>query len=122
LPLLLGDSPFERFLRFSDWLFARTGQTHALAQERLVHLLHEYLCALPAMDADVADALIADYRGTGGRSRLRFETGAVAGVASRGKKAGSTPSRQARHLQTLPRDLSRGAEPLAPWLIHNPPS
>ena len=36
LPLLLGDSPFARFLAFSDWLYAETGKTHALALERMV--------------------------------------------------------------------------------------
>src|SRR5690606_38019049 len=44
LPRLLGDSPFARFLAWSDWLYASTGQTHALAHERMVHLLHDYLC------------------------------------------------------------------------------
>lgn len=101
LALLLDDSAFENFLGFSDWLYAKTGQTHALAQERLVHLLHEHLCEnrrLPP--GDVADALVADYRGTGGRSRLRFETGAATRVRPRKKEAGATPARQARHLQS----------------------
>lgn len=101
LKVLLADDPFTHFLRFSDWLYAITGQTHALAQERLVHLLHEHLCEdrrLPGQD--VAEALIADYRATGGRSRLRFETGVATRVSPRKQQAGSTPSRQARHLQS----------------------
>lgn len=100
LSLLLEDSAFEKFLGFSDWLYAKTGQTHALAQERLVHLLHEFLCNERMLAPDeVSDALIADYRGTGGRSRLRFETGSVQREPRRNKDAGATPSRQARHLQ-----------------------
>lgn len=101
LQLLLAEDPFAHFLRFSDWLYAKTGQTHALAQERLVHLLHEHLSddrKVPAQT--VTDALVADYRGTGGRSRLRFETGAVNRVPPRKHQAGATPSRQARHLQS----------------------
>lgn len=99
LSLLLGDTAFEEFLGFSDWLYAETGQTHALAQERLVHLLHEYLCETRKLDPNlVADALVADYRGTGGRSRLRFESGATFRVPPRRKQEGATPSRQARHL------------------------
>src|SRR5690606_21740059 len=64
LPLLLGDAPFARFLAFSDWLYAQTGKTHALAQERLVHLLHEYLAE---HGIDASAALSADYHGGGGR-------------------------------------------------------
>nr|HPG93636.1 DUF4080 domain-containing protein [Dokdonella sp.] len=78
LVALLGDDPFAHFLAFSDWLYANTGQTHALAQERLVHLLHEFLCSIRRLDEpDITEALLADYRATGGRSRLRFETGPV---------------------------------------------
>ena len=35
LPLLLGDAPFARFLQLSDWLYARTQQTHRIALPRL---------------------------------------------------------------------------------------
>ncbi len=100
LELLLGDDPFARFLAFSDWLYAKTGQTHALAQERLVHLLHEHLCESKySSEAEISEVLLADYRGTGGRSRLRFETGAVERVSPKQRKTKATPSRQARHLQ-----------------------
>lgn len=100
LGLLLGEDPFARFLAFSDWLYAKTGQTHALAQERLVHLLHEHLCeAGCAPEAEISEILLADYRGTGGRSRLRFETGAVERVPPKNRKSKATPARQARHLQ-----------------------
>ena len=99
LALLLADAPFANFIAFSDWLYADTGQTHALAQERLVHLLHDYLCNerhLPEVEASAA--LLADYRATGGRSRLRFETGEVVRPTPRMPGAGATPQRQARHL------------------------
>jgi hypothetical protein len=43
LPLLLGDSPFARFLQFSDWLYAQTGMTGELALDRLFRLLYEGL-------------------------------------------------------------------------------
>lgn len=36
-------STFAEFLRFSDWLYARTGQTHEIARTRLAELLGEYL-------------------------------------------------------------------------------
>ncbi|MEO7013650.1 MAG: hypothetical protein ABI127_05020, partial [Dokdonella sp.] len=76
------------------------GQTHALAQERLVHLLHEYLGESSRVaEADISAALIADYRATGGRSQLRFETTETVRDVPRPRRSTSTPSRQARHLQ-----------------------
>lgn len=101
LVLLLGDEPFARFLAFADWLYAKTGQTHALAQERLVHLLHEHLCEARGIDPEQAGAaLSADYHGTGGRSRLRFETVEAARTTPRKSRDTATPARQARHLQS----------------------
>ena len=41
--LWAGGSPFRGFMRFADWLYARTGQTHAIALERLTALLRHYL-------------------------------------------------------------------------------
>lgn len=101
LPRLLADSPFMHFFAFSDWLFARTGQTHALAQERLVQALHDFLCNERALSADAVGAdLAADYHGAGGRSRLPFEADNAALPAPRARRqAGATPARQARHLR-----------------------
>jgi len=43
-PLLWKDaSPFWSFLKFSDWLYAQTGQTHEIALARLTDLLATYL-------------------------------------------------------------------------------
>ena len=96
LPQLLADAPFARFMAFADWLYARTRQTHALAHDRLVNLLHEYLTE--SGQADMETALLADYRGAGGRSRLRFEEPTAAIPPPRARTTGATPQRQARHL------------------------
>jgi hypothetical protein len=97
---LLGAAPFARFLAFSDWLYAGTGQTHALAQERLVHLLFDYLTQVLGEDAAATgEDLAADYHGAGGRSRLRFEAADAPLPAPRAARSGgATPERQARHL------------------------
>ncbi len=98
--LLLGDSPFANFLAFSDWLYARAGRTHAIAHERLIHLLHEHLTQTRGLDeTTVNEALIADYRATGGRSRLAFEPADAPLPLPRAANAGATPKRQARHLR-----------------------
>ncbi|UXI67250.1 B12-binding domain-containing radical SAM protein [Tahibacter amnicola] len=101
LALLLGDAPFAQFLALSDWLHDRTGQSHALAHERLVQLLFDYLTTQRMHSASVAEtAVVADYRACGGRSRLPFETAVTTPVRPLpSRPAGATPQRQRRHLQ-----------------------
>jgi radical SAM superfamily enzyme YgiQ (UPF0313 family) len=100
-PMLLGESPFAHFLALSDWLYAKTKQTHALAHERLVHLLHEHLVEVRVLDRGAVEAaLLADYRDAGGRTRLAFEAQDSVLPAPRPRKTGgATPARQARHLE-----------------------
>lgn len=99
LPLLLADAPFERFLAFSDWLYGRTGQTHAIAHERMVHALQAFMTGEGGIGAEVANrALIDDYRGQGGRSRLAFDDQEAARPVPVPRRKSTTPPRQARHL------------------------
>ncbi len=44
-------SPFAEFLRFSDWLYAQTGQPHGIALNRLARLLETYLTRERGLDA-----------------------------------------------------------------------
>ncbi len=46
-------SPFVEFLRFSDWLFAQTGQQHGIALNRLARLLETYLIEARGLDAEM---------------------------------------------------------------------
>ena len=63
LPVLLGDAPFQRFMAFSDWLYANTDATHRIALERLVTMVSRYL-QTQGMDKAEADALLgSDYSG-----------------------------------------------------------
>lgn len=102
MALILGDSPFRHFNALSRWLYAKTRQTHAIAHERMVHLLHEYLIEVRNLDQSaVSKALIADYRGTGGRSRLRFEAAdAELPLPKPARSKRHTPERQVRHLRS----------------------
>lgn len=95
LVLLLGARPFARFLEFSDWLYARSGQTHGISHERLVHLLYEFL---QTREARAAAVLSSDYRAAGGRSRLAFEAADTPIPAPRPRKRSAIPDRQGRHL------------------------
>lgn len=99
--LLLGEAPFANFLALADWLYAKTNQTHALAHERLVHLLHEHLVEVRVLSKiETEAALLADYRDVGGRTRLAFEAADSVLPAPRPRKtATATPTRQARHLE-----------------------
>lgn len=57
--LLLGDAPFERFMRFSDWLYAGTGQTHQIALERLIEYVYRGLTDLFLIDPDKTRVTLA---------------------------------------------------------------
>jgi len=62
LPLLLGETPFARFLGFSDWLFRRTGQVHRIALKRLFDLVYEGLSGTLSVAPEAArQALAKDF-------------------------------------------------------------
>jgi radical SAM superfamily enzyme YgiQ (UPF0313 family) len=63
-----GQSPFGRFLAFSDWLYATLGQTHAIAHERLAQALFSWLATEGGLDRPAAaDALATDWARSGRR-------------------------------------------------------
>jgi hypothetical protein len=61
-PLIWRDaSPFDSFMRWNEWLFARCGRTHAIALRSLAEMLHEYLTRQRGIDeAEVAKAMESD--------------------------------------------------------------
>ncbi len=97
--LLLGDAPFDRFLRFSDWLFATTGQTHRIRLERLLELVYRALTELLCVDSEVAGVAVwEDYR----RSGLKGIPAGLRPLADgrkrpTGEAKKQLPPRQARH-------------------------
>ncbi len=58
LPLILGDTPFARFMALSDWLFDTTGQVHRIALKRLFSLLYDGLRTALEMDAKTARGVL----------------------------------------------------------------
>jgi hypothetical protein len=72
LPLLLADSPFSRFMQFTDWLYARTAKTHEFALEKLCGYLHDFLVETGSDAAMVAPSVVGDYEASGAKGRLPF--------------------------------------------------
>lgn len=98
LPLLLGEQPFERFMRLSDWLFTTTGQVHRIALKRLFELLYDGLTGPLSMpSATAAAALDADFNRSGikGRPGFLLNRNGSDGVAT--GTTGRHATRQARH-------------------------
>ena len=93
---------FAGFLRFSDWLHARTGRTDGIALVRLMELLFEFLTGELKLDAKpVAETLWRDYQ-RGGRhdkpSFLKNFLSTEEAVIPLRKNKTALPKRQARHL------------------------
>ena len=82
---MLGDAPFNNFMAFSDWLYAKTDATHRIALDKLAALVAQWLQAR-GMSKDAAGALVgSDYAGR------------VDAPAQKAKPV-AVPVRQARHL------------------------
>lgn len=99
LPLLLGQSPFKRFMGLSDWLFRTTTQTHRIALPRLFELLRNYMVTDLAMDAETVEAnLLSDFKhnrlkGLPAFARQQIPTPAAVGR----RESASMAQRQQRH-------------------------
>lgn len=99
IALLAGDAPFERFMRFSDWLYARTGKTHEIALDRMFEHVHAFITGELDIPEEIASAaLLADYEASGARGRVSFML--ERGVRPERIRSGTARSalRQARHL------------------------
>ena len=98
MPLILGDQPFNRFLRLSDWLYDATGQLSRISLKRLFELLRVGLVDALACDAaQIELLLLEDYRRSGIKGMLSFQKdGAYRETVTAGGK-GSV--RQKRHVR-----------------------
>lgn len=99
LPFLLADSPFENFLKLTDWLFNKTEQTHKINLKRLYELVAQASEDLfPDIYLSLVDSMRSDYL----RSKLKgsFERLQVSKVNQDTSKIQSNKHsmRQQRHL------------------------
>jgi hypothetical protein len=95
-------TPFATFLRFSDWLHARTGRTDSIALVRLMELLFEFLTVeLKLESKSTAQAMWRDYQRGGRHDKPGFLKDFLSteekAIPRRQIKA-VLPKRQARHL------------------------
>jgi radical SAM superfamily enzyme YgiQ (UPF0313 family) len=101
-PERMGVPPFHAFLRFSDWLHARTGRTDGIALVRLMELLFEFLTGELKLDAKpVAETLWRDYQRGGRHDKPTFLKDFLSTeekVVPLRKPKTALPKRQARHL------------------------
>ncbi len=92
---------FAAFLRFSDWLYARTGRTDSIALVRLMELLFEFLTGELKLEAKpVAETLWRDYQRGGRHDKPGFMKDFLTNekVIPLRKAKAALPKRQARHL------------------------
>jgi len=97
-------SAFGAFLRWSDWLWARSGTTHGLAPEQLVDHLADYLLIERGVGAaQVEQALLEDYLASGARARpQRLRARLRPGATPVRKLSGAGLPRQNQHLAQSP--------------------
>jgi radical SAM superfamily enzyme YgiQ (UPF0313 family) len=98
-PLIWRDqTPFESFMRWSQWLYEKVGRTHAIALNHLAEALFEYLVACGIEKEMVADAIASDLA-RGRRADVpEFLKPFVTAPSAARHEAKSTLRRQARHL------------------------
>lgn len=105
-PLIWRDqSPFQNFLKFSDWLFARLNRTDSIALARLAELTFEFLTRELALDAkSVAETFWKDCRRTGRRDAPNFlkEFLPAENWPAIRDRDRSLPKRQSRHQAAQP--------------------
>ena len=100
LPVILGDTPFDRFMQLSDWLYAQTGQTHRIALPRLFELIYQAMRDCLAVDETIARQVISDDFARTDYKHLpkSIQDQGENGEKNRRATGSSQLSRQARHL------------------------
>jgi radical SAM superfamily enzyme YgiQ (UPF0313 family) len=94
-------SPFHGFMRWSEWLHAKTRRTDSIALMRLMELLFEFLTVESGRDPrQVAEKMWSDYKRGGRHDKPGFMKDYLPAKVPKpdSKKQSALPKRQARHL------------------------
>jgi radical SAM superfamily enzyme YgiQ (UPF0313 family) len=97
------NSPFHSFMRFTEWLHAKTGRTDSIALLRLMELLFEFLTMQLQRDPQaVAQNMWNDYKRGGRHDKPAFLGDYLPTSESTPQRRvkNALPKRQARHLVT----------------------
>jgi radical SAM superfamily enzyme YgiQ (UPF0313 family) len=101
-PMIWRDgSSFHGFMRWSEWLHAKTRRTDSIALVRLMELLFEFLTTEARLDArEVAGKMWNDYQRGGRHDRPGFLSPHLpaAALTAEPRSRSGLPKRQARHL------------------------
>lgn len=95
------DSPFRSFMRWSEWLHAKTGRTDGIALLRLIELLFQFLTTQLNHDPrSIAPTMWSDYQRGGRHDKPAFlkDYLPAAGPIPERSADRTLPKRQARHL------------------------
>ena len=90
LPILLSNAPFKHFMQLTDWLFAKTAQTHQIALPRLFKLLHTF-----SDSREWHEQLMRDFNRTGIKKSY---ASVVSPITPQEKQEPTAARRQQRHL------------------------
>lgn len=97
LILLLGTSPFARFMCFSDWLYQHSQQTHKIALDKLFDYLHQGMTNVLKIAAEASlNSLVQDFEHSSLRRIPKCLQGRV--LTKKLLNKPTAPKRQARHL------------------------
>jgi radical SAM superfamily enzyme YgiQ (UPF0313 family) len=97
---LLGESPFDNFMAFSDWLYAKTDATHRIALDRLAGLVSQWLQSQGMNIAQANILLASDYAGRNdsGNKKEQSKNKEQSKKEATPRAEAAIPQRQARHL------------------------
>lgn len=97
LPLLLGNSPFNNFMKLSQWLFDETGQTHKINLKRLFTLIYNgALQVLGIKEELLKTSLLTDHLASGLKGTLDIAPPSYTSQLC--SKNTSASARQNRHI------------------------
>ena len=75
LPMIVGDAPFERFMKLGDWLHGKAGRDFGIPLRELAGLVFRYLTVELKQDADDVNAVLQrDYQRTAKRETPDFKS------------------------------------------------
>jgi len=94
--LLLSNTPFENFIKLSDWIFKETHQTHKFSLEKLFRLVYRGMTETLNIDSNKTRiVLLQDFEASGIKGQPKFLPDSL--IALENNRKSTHASRQKRH-------------------------